>query len=242
MRATRCCSRFRLQGSPLFVGKTAAQVVGAHTQVCGIPPDHILDSARFGTKFFTRHGRVAEINPKPGELKVSVAAGAAAVVRRGHGSWKLKDTVEWGAARTRRLRSAGKSTDRLPKSLLRDSEPESQFEDLLAQMLDLDPLTRITPRDAIHEHAFLTFSLGQLELQSPPGETVRSSGDLDGAVAALSRHRRPSETPGDSPGPQTTGCTVTEEAEVVDRREKASTEVTAGIVTDGEDSSVRVDL
>ena len=204
-------------GSPLFSGKTAAEMVRGHTEVCGVPPDHVLNTAKHATKFFVQ-GRAPE--SEPGELKsdASAAAGTVDVVRQG--PWKLKDTVQVGMAPgSRRLRPANKSAGWVPNGLFKgrvcDPESETRFEELLIQMLDLDPLTRITPRTAMHEHAFLT---GQSEPQRlPGGETPPSSrggtaaaleGRADSPPLRLRQRHRPPGKRADSPCPQSTGCTI----------------------------------
>lgn len=139
------CIMYELHtGDPIFNGNSEVDQMMKITEVCGMPPDHMLNNGRKVSNYFTRTSR-----DQPYQ-RVATKKEYRAI-----GSRKLSDmlgTYSGGPGGRR----AGEP-NHTPEDYLR-------FESLLRRCLEIDPLKRITAREAL-DHEFLRSSV---KAASPP--------------------------------------------------------------------------
>ncbi|UXI19741.1 hypothetical protein NH340_JMT05684 [Sarcoptes scabiei] len=141
-------------GEPLFPGSNEIDQMNKIIEVLGIPPKHILDQGHRTNRYFDIVGNSVHLKPVEGtEYKLP-------------GSKKLSDIlgVETGGPGGRRLGEPGHSMADYLK-----------FKDLIMRMLDYDPKTRITPRQALQHSFFRRTTDGSTNTTDLMSSSLRSS-------------------------------------------------------------------
>lgn len=122
-----------LTGYPLFAGEDEADQLACIIEILGVPPAHLLDSAKRSRQFVSSQGY-----PRYCTLTT------------GHDG-----SVQLAGGRSRRGKYRGPpATKTLATAALRDCE-DLTFVDFLRRCLDLDPQTRMTPLEAMR-HPWLS--------------------------------------------------------------------------------------
>lgn len=132
------CIMYELHtGDPIFNGSSEQDQMFKITEVCGMPPDHMLNHGKKTSNYFFRPSKDQPYQRVPGKKEY-----------RPIGSRKLADMLGTytGGPGGRRLNE--------PNHAPSDYE---RFESLLRRCLELDPLKRITAREAM-DHEFLRSS------------------------------------------------------------------------------------
>lgn len=150
-------------GDPIFNGRSEADQVMMITEMFGMPPDAMLEKARKTSAYFVRNETSFKYQRKPSSKKYLSLKGR-----------RLTDCLgsETGGPQNRRASDPGHT----PADYHR-------FESLLNRLLDWDPATRMTPREAL-EHPFLrskplppSTTTTTTTTSTPPPTTPSSSGN-----------------------------------------------------------------
>eukprot|EP00047_Mylnosiga_fluctuans_P002550 m.224960 g.224960 ORF g.224960 m.224960 type:complete len:492 (+) comp11181_c0_seq1:397-1872(+) len=129
------CIMYELHtGDPIFNGSSEQDQMFKITEVCGMPPDHMLNNGKKTANYFSRPSREQPYTRVPAKKEY-----------RAVGSRKLADMLgsQSGGPGGRRLNEPNHT----PADYAR-------FESLLRRCLEIDPLKRITAREAF-DHEFL---------------------------------------------------------------------------------------
>ncbi|KJE89380.1 dual-specificity tyrosine-(Y)-phosphorylation regulated kinase 1B [Capsaspora owczarzaki ATCC 30864] len=128
-------------GTPLFGGKNEYDQIGKICEVCGVPPDAMLEEAPRRSMYFTTDSSTGKYALRPPKDKTKQFLPA--------GSRQLADIlgIATGGPLGRRMGEKGHSR-----------EEYEQFLNLVLRLLDLDPYTRITPREALMHPFFADYT------------------------------------------------------------------------------------
>ncbi|KAH9522108.1 Dual specificity tyrosine-phosphorylation-regulated kinase 1A [Dermatophagoides farinae] len=140
-------------GEPLFPGSNETDQMNKIVEVLGLPPKHMLMQGNRTFKYFDRLPDGSTVLKPVDGMKYKLP-----------GSRKLSDIlgVETGGPGGRRLGEPGHSMADYLK-----------FKDLIMRMLDYDPKTRITPRQAL-QHSFFR--------RTTDGSTNTTSNDMTASI------------------------------------------------------------
>ena len=154
-------------GDPIFNGTSEQDQVLKLTEMLGIPPAHMLEKGRKTSGYFKQ---------SPSRRWQRVQTTKDYTTPKGR---KLEDCLgsKTGGPGGRRQGEQG-----------HDADDYARFEDLLARLLDLDPVTRMTPSEALH-HAFLRQKgpLPSAAAAAAPAASGSSRMEVDPAASSSSR-------------------------------------------------------
>ena len=144
-------------GEPLFTGSNESDQMNKIVEVLGMPPKHILSQGHRTIKYFDALPDGTTVLKPPVE----------SMRYKPPGSRKLTDIlgVDVGGPGGRRLGEPGHSIADYLK-----------FKDLVLRMLDFDPKTRITPRQALQHSFFRRTTDGSTSTVNDTGSNMGASG------------------------------------------------------------------
>lgn len=131
-----------LTGYPLFAGEDEADQLACIIEILGVPPTHLLDSAKRTRHFISSQGYPRYCTLSNGQ----------------------NGSVQLAGGRSRRGKYRGPpGTKDLAADVLRNCDDRA-FIDFLRRCLDLDPQTRMTPSEAMR-HGWMTSRRNSKQLQ-----------------------------------------------------------------------------